>query len=104
MHEMIRERQGETKANRHDLFNSLLDANNDDDGVKLTESELIGMISTIDRVPSANRFPANIYIFLLAGHEVSRLHMMLVPIEPKWSTDKWTYIMFRVCIIGTLPR
>ena len=40
---MIRERQGETKANRHDLFNSLLDANNDDDGVKLTESELIGM-------------------------------------------------------------
>ena len=41
---MIRERQAETKANRDDLFNSLLDANNNDDGDKLTESELIGKI------------------------------------------------------------
>ena len=45
MSEMIRERQAATKAIRHDLFSSLLDANNDDD-VKLSESELIGKFSS----------------------------------------------------------
>ncbi|KAF5321118.1 hypothetical protein D9619_001344 [Psilocybe cf. subviscida] len=53
---MIHERQNAEKIERHDLFSSLLDANNDSLGSGvLTESELIG----------------NIYIFLLAGHETT---------------------------------
>jgi len=55
MSEMIKDRLAATKMERHDLFSSLLDANNDDSGIKLTESELI----------------SNIFIFLLAGHETT---------------------------------
>ncbi|KAF8161201.1 cytochrome P450 [Crassisporium funariophilum] len=56
MSEMIQERQSSDKVERHDLFSSLLDANNHDlDATSLAESELIG----------------NIFIFLLAGHETT---------------------------------
>ncbi|KAF8967870.1 cytochrome P450 [Flammula alnicola] len=56
MAEMIQERQRAEKVQRHDLFSSLLEANDDSlDVTALTESELIG----------------NIYIFLLAGHETT---------------------------------
>ena len=59
MQEMINERRAaEVKAERHDLFSSLLDANMDEElaktGGTLVDSELLG----------------NIFIFLLAGHEV----------------------------------
>ncbi|KAF7793522.1 hypothetical protein EIP86_004636 [Pleurotus ostreatoroseus] len=49
-------RAAETKDEKHDLFNSLLDARDEDEsgGAKLTDRELLG----------------NIFIFLLAGHEV----------------------------------
>ncbi|KAF9465378.1 cytochrome P450 [Collybia nuda] len=54
MTDMIRDRQTSEKEERHDLFSSLLKANDEDSGgAKLTESELIG----------------NIYMFLIAGHE-----------------------------------
>ncbi|KAG2062586.1 cytochrome P450 [Suillus decipiens] len=57
--EMIHERQGsQHKEDNNDLLSSLLSANDDDnlskDEVKLSDSELIG----------------NIFIFLVAGHEV----------------------------------
>ncbi|KAH9485050.1 Cytochrome P450 monooxygenase 124 [Psilocybe cubensis] len=56
MVEMIRDRQKAEKAERHDLFSSLLAANDHTlDASTLTESELIG----------------NIYIFLVAGHETT---------------------------------
>ncbi|KAG5648538.1 hypothetical protein DXG03_003149 [Asterophora parasitica] len=57
MEEMIHERQNSVKKEaRHDLFSSLLDANDVDSGAaKLTISELIG----------------NIFIFLVAGHETT---------------------------------
>lgn len=44
MSEMIHERNASEKVERYDLFSSLLAANNEDeDGVRLTESELIGL-------------------------------------------------------------
>jgi len=47
MVEMIRDRQTTDKVERHDLFNNLLEANNNDlDVTALTESELIGMLYT----------------------------------------------------------
>ncbi|TCD70732.1 hypothetical protein EIP91_002108 [Steccherinum ochraceum] len=58
MHEMIdARRSAEKKEERHDLLSSLLDANDaDEDGnSKLTDQELL----------------ANIFIFLLAGHETT---------------------------------
>ncbi|PPQ93732.1 hypothetical protein CVT25_013072 [Psilocybe cyanescens] len=56
MVEMIRDRQKAEKVERHDLFSSLLAANDHTlDASTLTESELIG----------------NIYIFLVAGHETT---------------------------------
>jgi len=47
MVEMIHERQTSEKVERHDLFNSLLEANSNDlDVTALTEDELIGMSYT----------------------------------------------------------
>ncbi|TFK73973.1 cytochrome P450 [Pluteus cervinus] len=56
MKEMIDERQNSDKGLKHDLFNSLLDANDVDDlSQRLTDDELLG----------------NIFIFLVAGHETT---------------------------------
>ncbi|KAF8161203.1 cytochrome P450 [Crassisporium funariophilum] len=56
MSEMIHDRQKTEKMDRHDLFSSLLEANDHNlDASTLTEDELIG----------------NIYIFLVAGHETT---------------------------------
>jgi len=56
MQEMIHARQNSEKFERHDLFSSLLAANDGELGLAaLSESELIG----------------NIYIFLVAGHETT---------------------------------
>ena len=67
MQEMINERRAaEVKAEQHDLFSSLLDANMDEEMAKtggiLADSELLG----------------NIFIFLLAGHEVCLAFFNLV--------------------------
>lgn len=73
---MIRKRQNSEKVERHDLFSNLLAANDEDmDIVNLTESELIGMFLGIFQSDclTFNKFKGNIYIFLIAGHEVSKL-------------------------------
>ena len=53
---MIYERQNSGNLERDDLFSKMIEANNSDDvaGAKLDEDEVMG----------------NIYIFLIAGHEV----------------------------------
>ena len=61
MMEMIRaRREAEKKEERYDLFSSLLDANEEEtDGqTRLSNSEVMG----------------NIFVFLIAGHEVCILH------------------------------
>ena len=74
--EMMRERELEVeKSERNDLLSNLLEANDHDANlVALTESELICMSackSYIFLLILTNEFPiANIYIFLVAGHEV----------------------------------
>ena len=60
MQEMIHSRKNtEKKQERYDLFSSLLDANEDEiDGhTRMSDSELMG----------------NIFVFLIAGHEVCDL-------------------------------
>jgi len=49
MKEMVRERQNSEKVERHDLFTTLLEANNDGNGGEaLSESELISKPSSQD--------------------------------------------------------
>lgn len=78
MSEMIKEWQNSEKVKRHDLFSSLLAANDEDmDIINLTESELIGVcfsfFSRWLKLGDLINFKGNIYIFLIAGHEVSKL-------------------------------
>lgn len=74
MVEMIRERQAVVeKTVRHDLLSSLLKANDLDLGIEtLSEDEIISMflITSFDNAEFVTDVPGNIYIFLVAGHEV----------------------------------
>jgi len=75
MKEMIHERQTAEKVERHDLFSNLLEANNNElDVTSLTEDELIGKQSHTAITIMFAHPPriGNIYIFLVAGHEVGR--------------------------------
>jgi hypothetical protein len=76
--EMIHERESMVeKSERHDLLSNLLEANDHDvDLVALTDNELICMFTNRSFFPPqlimlTNGFLiANIYLFLVAGHEV----------------------------------
>lgn len=72
MSEMIQQRKLSEKVERFDLFSSLLAANDEETSdVKLVESELIGDRPETWAYMNAHNFnPGNIFIFLVAGHEV----------------------------------
>ena len=76
MVEMVETRRNaETKEDHHDLFNGLLDAARDDlDGnAAITEQELIGKRYLSYRITQEKlsfSIPANMFVFLIAGHEV----------------------------------
>ena len=76
MTEMIAERRSSRKEERYDLFSNLLDASDEDmfDGQpRLTDRELIGLFNHFMDVGTIDSyiFAGNIFIFLLAGHEVN---------------------------------
>ena len=72
MMEMLRERQGVEKTEKHDLFSSLLKANDLDLGLEtLTEDEIISMFLITYFEIMLTNIQGNTYIFLVAGHEVS---------------------------------
>ena len=78
---MIRERQAEVdKVERHDLFSSLLKANDHDlDLETLSENEIISMhfiLHLFNSFDLVTDVPGNIYIFLVAGHEVRIPHFL----------------------------
>ena len=80
MVEMVETRRdAETKEERHDLFSGLLDAafNNLDGDAAIVEEELVGRCY-LSYCICQKRFqlavPANMFIFLLAGHEVDSPH------------------------------
>ena len=81
MAEMIRERQAMVdKVERHDLFSSLLEANDHDlDLETLSEDEIISMLHILHLLTMLDlitNVAGNIYIFLIAGHEVRNLHFL----------------------------
>ena len=72
-------RNTETKEEHFDLLSGLLDAAQGDlDGTAaITEQELIGKTVTaitISLIKFSLAIPGNMFIFLLAGHEVGTLH------------------------------
>lgn len=73
MFEMIEgRRKAEKKEERSDLFSSLLDAADEDSEDKITDRELVGeLLWDLALCPLiALVYAGNIFIFLLAGHEV----------------------------------
>jgi hypothetical protein len=81
MVEMVNTRRNaETKEERYDLFSGLLDAAEGDlDGAAaITEEELIGKCYLSYDIVHEKKFSlttaGNIFIFLLAGHEVGPPH------------------------------
>ena len=105
-------RSAETKEERRDLFSGLLDAADGDldGGVAITDQELISTfrlpyrVTLMKRVPT--RYPGNMFVFLLAGHEVQWCHpiLPLVQFEPSSTVDDSPYTLLHVRPIGTLPR
>jgi hypothetical protein len=78
MMEMVEARRNSDNVEqRYDLFNGLLDAAQDelDDGAALSDEELIGgcsmSLASFEFLESvASAVTGNMFIFLLAGHEV----------------------------------
>ena len=86
---MIHQRQSSDKVERHDLLTSLLDANNEDfSNQKLLDSELIG----------------NIYIFLLAGHEVGLYYITCILLFEYKISDNSSHTELRLWVSCSLPR
>lgn len=84
MVEMVDARRGEEiKEERHDMFSNLLDAahDNPDGSVSISEDELIGkcqLSCCIALTKKSHAFPGNMFILLLAGHEVRSSHFAVV--------------------------
>lgn len=71
MAEMIQQRLQDDKVERHDLFSSLLAANSEaEDGSTLTDNEVMGKELYPSHSFYTQAITANIFVFLLAGHEV----------------------------------
>jgi hypothetical protein len=71
MREMIKDRLSSVKEERYDLFSSLLDANEGESAsAMLAERELLGELFDVPSSPIADAPLGNIFVFLLAGHEV----------------------------------
>ena len=108
---MIRDRQSAiNKVERHDLFTKLLEANDDDLGQKsMTEDELIGSFSILTiffkTIWNLMDVSGNMYIFLLAGHEVGNPHLLFRRInnfDAFW-LDNGTYFGLHICTVGIIP-
>ena len=106
MVEMIRERQAVVeKVERHDLFSSLLEANDHDlDLETLTENEIISMVFYFNNIDLVTDVPGNIYVFLVAGHEVRNPYFVSqFCYKSITRLDDGTYLRFRICVVGIVP-
>lgn len=109
MVEMVDARRGEEiKEERHDMFSNLLDAahDNPDGSVSISEDELIGKCRCIALTKKSHAFQGNMFILLLAGHEVrsppfaSGIQCLSLP----FTADVGPCTLLRVRLTGPLPR
>jgi hypothetical protein len=87
MQEMVNDRRNADgpKEERYDLFNGLLDSTleESDSSVAMSDEELIGKLLLLHRIPSLEvsllYILGNMFIYLLAGHEVGSSPKCTVP-------------------------
>jgi hypothetical protein len=109
MVEMVEARRNADKVEqRYDLFSGLLDAAQDEPGSEaaLGDDELIGEYSTSRSfgIPGSvlPALPGNMFIFLIAGHEVGP-SLPSCGIAPKqFPTEHSAFTMFLICLVGSL--
>ena len=111
MLEMVEARRDVDKVEeRYDLFSGLLDATQDETGGKeaLSDDELMGWYSLSDHSPFIFVLPpllGNMFIFLLAGHEVRSFPSSSRVVPPyKVTTDHSAYGMLLICLVGLVSR
>ena len=109
MLEMVNARRGaEIKEERHDMFSNLLDAahDNPDGSVSITEDELVGKYRLACCITLLSlAFPGNMFILLLAGHEVRhRIPPVECYLNFTFTADVSPCTLLRVCITSPLPR
>lgn len=82
MSEMIKERRCYEGEKSQDLFSSLMAANDEDTDLWLSDREVMGKIHAF-RLYGVFFDPVtgNIYVFLLAGHEVRRKYTSMTVIQ-----------------------
>jgi len=109
MLEMVEARKNADEGKqRYDLFSGLLDAaQNELDGeATLSNEELIGGHSTSRLFESLESdlliLSGNMFIFLLAGHEVRPSLSSCGVTAKQFPTDHSAYIMLHICLIGTV--
>ena len=106
MQEMVEARKDADKLEeRHDLFSGLLDAAQDEPGSEavLSDDELIGSYLLSDHFAFIEvvlpPLLGNMFIFLLAGHEVRSFPFFLLPRCPYTvPTDYIAYTLFLICL------
>ena len=107
---MVKARKdAENVEERYDLFSGLLDAAQDESGneVVLTDDELIGWYSLSDHSAFIEvvlpLLLGNMFIFLLAGHEVGSFPSSSSVVPNTVPTDHSAYIMLLICLVGSAP-
>jgi hypothetical protein len=110
MLEMVEARRNADKTEqRYDLFSGLLDAAQDDldNGAALSDQELLGKSPTSHRFAFSESvllaIPGNMFIFLIAGHEVGPSPFSCSVAERVAPTDHSAYTVLRFCVIGSSP-
>jgi len=102
MREMIKDRQSTDTQDKHDLFSSLIQANKGEaDTSALTDEELMGLwLLTLESFV-LRTFIGNVFIFLLAGHEVGHLGF-LKSLSGHVVPDDCTHPLIHFCLVGSL--
>ena len=106
MLEMVEARRNADKADqRYDLFSGLLDAAEEeqDDRAALSDRELVGKYPTSHCFARSLSVLGNMFIFLLAGHEVVACPLFLKYRLKGFPTDRSAYTMLHVCFVGSPP-
>lgn len=105
LHMIAQRRAAITKEERDDLFSNLLAANDEEEGEqKLSDEELIGASQFWSFCTHLTRHPGNVWIMLVAGHEVFTLIGCRNHNNFKIVTDYWGNTVLCARAAGDLSR
>lgn len=102
---IVQRRAASMKEERDDLFSNLLAANDEEEGEqKLSDEELIGASQFWSFWTYLTRHPGNVWIMLVAGHEVFTLIGCRNHNSFNTVTDYWGNTVLCARPTGDLPR